>query len=408
MSGPLKHLRVLDLSRILAGPWCSQNLADLGAEVIKIERPGTGDDTRLWGPPYLRDQHGNDTSEAAYFLACNRGKKSVTVDIAQPTGQAIIRDLAKQSDVFLENFKVGDMQRYGLSYADLSVLNPKLIYCSISGFGQTGPYADRAGYDFIIQGMGGLMSITGERDEVAGGGPQKVGVAVADVMTGMYATIAILAALAHRERTGEGQYIDMALFDCQVAMLANTAANYLCSGKTPQRWGNAHPNIVPYQVFATQDGWIIIAVGNDQQFMKFCTVSGCPDLARDGRFASNANRVRHRAILIPLLAERVKLFPSRYWLSELERNGVPCGPINNLAEVFADPQCQARHMQIELTHPIAGKVPLVASPMRFSKTPLHYSLPPPLLGQHTAVVLRELLGMSEQQIAQKETYGGTT
>ncbi len=408
MSGPLKHLRVLDLSRILAGPWCSQNLADLGAEVIKIERPGTGDDTRLWGPPYLRDEHGNDTSEAAYFLACNRGKKSVTVDIALPAGQAIIRDLVKHSDVFLENFKVGDMQRYGLSYADLSALNPKLIYCSITGFGQTGPYADRAGYDFIIQGMGGLMSITGERDEAIGGGPQKVGVAVADVMTGMYATIAILAAVAHRERTGEGQYIDMALFDCQVAMLANTAANYLCSSKTPQRWGNAHPNIVPYQVFATQDGWIIIAVGNDQQFIKFCTVAGCPDLARDERFSSNANRVRHRTILIPLLAERVKLFASRYWLSELERNGVPCGPINNLAEVFADPQCQARQMQIELTHPIAGKVPLIASPMRFSKTPLHYSLPPPLLGQHTATVLRELLGMSEQQFAQKETHGGAT
>ena len=365
----LGHVRVLDLTRVLAGPWCAQNLADLGADVIKIERPGTGDDTRAWGPPYLRDAEGNDTTEAAYYLSANRGKRSVTVDIATPEGQAIVRELACQSDVVLENYKVGQLKKYGLDFESLRQVKPDLVYCSITGFGQTGPYAQRAGYDFIVQGMGGFMSITGERDDLPGGGPQKAGVAISDLMTGMYATIAVMAALTHRDRTGEGQYIDLALLDVQVAMLANMNTNYLASGIAPKRSGNAHPNIVPYQTFATSDGHIIVAVGNDSQFVKFVTAGGQPDLAHDERFATNPMRVRHRDILVPLLAAMVKTRTKQQWIDQLEQAGVPCGPINRLDEVFDNPQVEARRMQVDLPHPSAGVVKLVGSPMKMSATP---------------------------------------
>jgi formyl-CoA transferase len=400
MPGPLSHIRVLDLSRVLAGPWCGQTLADLGAEVIKVERPGRGDDTRAWGPPYLKDEHGRDTSEAAYYLSANRGKKSITIDLAHPDGQHLVGELAKHCDVVLENYKVGDMARYGLAYEALRALNPRLVYCSITGFGQTGPYAQRAGYDFIIQGMGGLMSITGERDELPGGGPQKVGVAVSDLMTGMYATVAVLAALAHRDRTGEGQYIDLALLDVQVAMLANVAANYLTSGVPPKRWGNAHANIVPYQSFATADGHIIVAVGNDDQYAKFCAIGGRIDLAHDERFVRNEGRVRHRDTLIPMLAEMMRTKACAFWLDALESAGVPCGPVNTLDRVFTDPQVVARNLRMELPHPLAGSVPLVASPMFFSSTPIEYDRPPPTLGEHTDAVLRDVLGYDDQAIAQ--------
>jgi formyl-CoA transferase len=394
----LQHIRVLDLTRVLAGPWCAQNLADLGADVIKIERPGSGDDTRSWGPPYLRDADGHDSTEAAYYLAANRGKRSVTLDIASAEGQEIVRKLVRQSDVVLENYKVGQLKKYGLDYASLKREKPDLIYCSITGFGQSGPYAQRAGYDFIIQGMGGFMSITGERDDLPGGGPQKAGVAISDLMTGMYATIAIMAALTHRDRTGEGQYIDMALFDVQVAMLANMGSNFLCSDEPPTRWGNAHPNIVPYQTFATSDGHIIVAVGNDSQYVKFVEAGNRPDLASDTRFATNPTRVRNRDILVPLLAEMVRTKTRQQWIDQLEAAGVPCGPINKLDDVFANPQVQARGLQVDLPHPSAGTVKLVRSPMNMSATPPHCDLPPPLLGQHTEQVLRELLEHSEAEI----------
>ena len=397
---PLTGVRVLDLSRVLAGPWSTQILADLGADVIKVERPPGpsgpgGDDTRGWGPPFLKDRSGADTGEAAYYLGTNRNKRSITVDVARPEGQALIRRIATRSDVFVENYKVGDMARYGLDHPSLRVLNPRLVYCSITGFGQTGPYRDRAGYDYAIQAMGGLMSVTGpSRAEIAddrsGGGPQKVGVAVADLFTGMYASVAILAALRHRDRTGEGQAIDMALLDTQVAMLANLGANYLTTGVAPQRMGNAHQNIVPYQVFEVADGHMILAVGNDRQFAKFCAVAGRPDLAADPRFASNAGRVRDRATLVPLLATLMKSRRRADWLEALEAAKVPCGPINDLAEVFADPQVRERAMTVQMPHPLAGRVELVASPMKFSATPVRYERPPPLLGEHTAEVLAEL------------------
>ncbi len=401
----LAGIRVLDLSRVLAGPWCTQTLADLGADVIKIERPGTGDDTRTWGPPFLKDAAGQDTAEAAYYLGANRNKRSVTCDIALADGQALIRDLVRHCDVFIENFKVGDMARYGLDYAALSALNPRLVYCSITGFGQTGPYRERAGYDYAIQGMGGLMSVTGERDDL-GGGPQKVGVAVADLFTGMYATVAILAALRHAERTGEGQYVDMALLDTQVAMLANLGANYLVSGKVPGRAGNAHQNIVPYQVFEVApaaDGHkdhIILAVGNDTQYAKFCDVAGRPDLALDPRFAKNQDRVRNRDVLVPVLAQLMLTRPKAQWLAALEQAKVPCGAINNLDEVFADPQVSGRGMVTHWQHPLQPDLKLVSNPMKLSATPVRAELPPPLLGQHTEQVLRELLGCDEDRLSQ--------
>ncbi len=398
MPGALSHIRILDLGRILAGPTCSQTLADLGAEVIKIERPGSGDDTRSWAPPYLKDAQGRDTSEAAYYLSCNRGKQSVTLDISCPEGQEMFRALAAKSDVLIENFKVGDLARFGLDYESLKALNPRLVYCSITGFGQTGPYAKRAGYDFLIQGMGGLMSITGEREDLPGGGPQKVGVAVTDVMTGMYASIAILAALAWREQSGKGQYIDMALLDVGVSMLGNMHLNYFTTNEVPKRWGNAHPNIVPYQVFACSDGHMILAVGNDTQFRKFCEVALCTELSADPRFASNESRVRQRDTLVPILAGIIEKRARDDWVASLEAAGVPCGPINKLDQVFADPQVQFRGMKIEMPHPSSGTVPLVASPMRLSETPVEYRLPPPLLGQDTGEVLARLLGIDDTRL----------
>ena len=404
----LSGVRVLDLSRVLAGPWCTQTLADLGADVIKVERPPSatsagGDDTRGWGPPFLKDRAGADTQEAAYYLGTNRNKRSITVDIARPEGQALIRRIALQSDVFVENYKVGDMARYGLDFASLHALNPRLVYCSITGFGQTGPYRERAGYDYAIQGMGGLMSVTGPSraeiaDDQSGGGPQKVGVAVADLFTGMYACTSILAALRHRDLTGIGQAVDMALLDTQVAMLANLGANYLTTGVAPQRMGNAHQNIVPYQVFEVADGHMILAVGNDSQFAKFCEVAGAPHIAQDPRFARNAERVRHRATLVPMLAALMKARTRSDWLVSLEAAKVPSGPINDLADVFADPHVQAREMTVRLAHPLSGEVNLVASPIKLSATPVQYRRPPPLLGEHTAEVLGEL-GIDADELA---------
>jgi crotonobetainyl-CoA:carnitine CoA-transferase CaiB-like acyl-CoA transferase len=405
----LDGIRILDLSRVLAGPWCTQTLADLGADVIKIERPDVGDDTRGWGPPFLKGHEGEDTRDAAYYLGTNRNKRSVTCDISTPEGQALILQLVQSCDVFVENFKVGDMARYGLDYLSLSQRNPKLVYCSVTGFGQTGPYRDRAGYDYAIQGIGGLMSVTGERDDL-GGGPQKVGVAVADLFTGMYATVAILAALRHAEQSGVGQYIDMALLDTQVAMLANLGANYLVSGqkegKVPGRSGNAHQNIVPYQVFEVApaaDGGkdhIILAVGNDGQYAKFCAVANRPDLSADPRFLKNADRVRHRAILVPMLEEVLRTRTKSDWLTALEAAKVPCGAINNLAEVFQDRHIRARNMVTTWQHPASGPLELVASPMKLSATPVRSDLPPPLLGQHTEMVLRELLELDDLAIAE--------
>ena len=399
----LDGIRVLDLSRVLAGPWCTQTLADLGADVIKIERPGTGDDTRTWGPPFLKDRDGRDTAEAAYYLGTNRNKRSVTCDIARPEGQALVRELAQHCQVFVENFKVGDMARYGLDYASLQAINPAIVYCSVTGFGQTGPYRERAGYDYAIQGMGGLMSITGERDDL-GGGPQKVGVAVADLFTGMYATVGILSALRHAERTGQGQHLDMALLDTQVAMLANLGANYLVSGKVPGRAGNAHQNIVPYQVFEVApaaDGskdHVIIAVGNDGQFAKYCQVAGCPGIPSDPRFAKNQDRVRNRAVLVPMLEAIMRTRSKAEWLSALEQAKVPCGAINNLGEVFADPHVRERGMVNEWDHPLAGPLNLVGSPIKLSATPVRTELPPPLLGEHTQEVLTSVLGWDDERI----------
>jgi len=395
----LAGVRVLDLSRVLAGPWCTQVLADLGADVIKVERPPGeghpgGDDTRGWGPPFLKDVQGKETAEAAYYLGTNRNKRSITIDIATPEGAALVRTMAGRSDVLVENFKVGDMARHGLDSASLLALHPRLVYCSITGFGQTGPYRDRAGYDYAVQGMGGLMSVTGPSraeiaDDAPGGGPQKVGVAVADLFTGMYAVTAILAALRHRDATGQGQAIDMALLDTQVAMLANLGAGYLATGVAPQRAGNAHQNIVPYQVFEVADGHLILAVGNDAQFARFCAVAGCPELALNPRFSRNAGRVRDRATLVPLLAATLKRRPRREWLEALEAAKVPCGPINDLADVFADPQVRAREMTVEVAHPLAGAIRVVASPLKLSATPVRYDRAPPLLGADTEPVLAE-------------------
>jgi len=392
------------MSRVLAGPWAGQILADLGAEVIKIERPGSGDDTRAWGPPYLRDGQGNDTQESAYFLGANRGKKSVTLDISKPEGQALARRLAVKCDILLENYKAGDLARYQLGYEDLRALNPGLIYCSITGFGQTGPMRAVAGYDFIIQGIGGLMSITGERDDLPGGGPQKVGVAVADITTGMYSTVAILAALAHRNQTGEGQYIDMALLDVQVAMLANMNMNYLVSDKVPKRQGNAHANIVPYQVFTAADGELVLAVGNDSQFAKFCELAGST-LAQDARFRKNVDRVRNRDVLIPLLEALLKQRKVREWVDLLEPIGVPVGPINNLQQVFDHPQVRSRGLRLDVPHPTGGSVPLVANPIKMSLTPVVQAVAPPTLGQHTREVLQEQLGISQEDFERLQAGG---
>ncbi|WPP00024.1 CaiB/BaiF CoA-transferase family protein [Pseudomonas sp. HR96] len=403
--GALSHLRVLDLSRVLAGPWAGQMLADLGADVIKVERPGKGDDTRAWGPPFLRGADGRDTSEAAYYLSANRNKRSVTIDFTQPRGQQLVRELAAQSDILLENFKVGGLAAYGLDYGALKESNPRLIYCSITGFGQTGPYAKRAGYDFMIQGLGGLMSLTGRADCEEGAGPVKVGVALTDILTGLHASVAILAAVTDRERSGLGQHIDMALLDVQVACLANQAMNYLTTGVAPQRLGNAHPNIVPYQDFPTADGDFILTVGNDTQFRRFAEVAGQPQWADDPRFCSNSLRVANRQALIPLIRQATVFKTTAQWVTQLEAVGVPCGPINDLAQVFADPQVQARQLAVQLPHALAGSVAQVASPLRLSRTPVEYRLAPPLLGEHTGDVLRQVLGLTDVQVLELQTAG---
>ncbi len=405
MPGPLSHIRVLDLSRVLAGPWAAQNLADLGAEVIKVERPGTGDDTRGWGPPWLKDGAGKDTMESAYFLSVNRNKKSITIDIGKPAGQALVREIALKSDVLIENYKVGTLKRYGLAYDDLKAANPGLVYCSVTGFGQHGPYAQRPGYDFIFQGMGGLMSITGERDDYPGGGPQKVGIAITDVLTGMYASLAITAALTHRERTGQGQYIDTALLDTIVAFNANQIVSYFTSGRIPIRWGNAHPQVVPYEVFATSDGHIILAVGNDGQFQRFCREAGCAELADEPRFANNSQRIIHRHELIPILADIMRQRTKQDWLESLEKATVPCGPINNMKEVFEDAQVKHSGLRVDMPHPLGGVAPVVASPMRLSETPVEYRLAPPLLGQHNEEVLKGLLGKSDAELKSLKASG---
>jgi len=395
-TGPLSGIRVFDLSRILAGPTCTQLLGDLGAEVIKIERPGAGDDTRKWGPPYLKGKDGKDTDEAAYYLSSNRNKRSVTVDISKPEGQALAKKLIAKCDIMIENFKVGDMARYGLSYADLKGNSPRLVYCSISGFGQTGPYAPRAGYDLLAQGIGGIMSITGEPDRP----PMKVGVGIADVMCGMYATVAILGALHHREKTGQGQYIDLALLDSQVAWLINVGLNYLTSGKVPQRVGNEHPNIVPYNVLPASDGFIILAVGNDAQYQKFCDFAGAPELAKDSHFLTNADRVRNRREIYELLPAVTRRKKQAEWIDGLAKLGVPCSPVNNVDQVFEDPQVQQREMKITMEHPLSasGTVDLIGNPIKFSETPVDYRLPPPYCGQHTQDVLGDLLQMSGAEI----------
>lgn len=388
----LSGLRVLDLSRVLAGPWAGQMLADLGADVVKVERPAVGDDTRAWGPPYLKDAQGQNTSEAAYYLSANRNKRSLAIDFTQPQGQEQLRELVARADVLIENFKVGGLAAYGLDYASLQKVNPRLIFCSITGFGQDGPYAQRAGYDFMIQGLGGLMSVTGRADDEAGAGPVKVGVALTDILTGLYASNAILAALAERERSGQGQYIDLALLDVQVACLANQGLNYLTTGHSPQRMGNAHPNIVPYQDFPTADGDFILTVGNDAQFRRFCEVAGHAEWALDARFASNAARVANRTQLITLIRQATVFRTTAQWIADLEQAGVPCGPINNIEQVFADPQVLARGLKINMQHPLSGRVDLVANPIRLSRTPVDYRLPPPLLDQHRAQILRDWLG----------------
>jgi crotonobetainyl-CoA:carnitine CoA-transferase CaiB-like acyl-CoA transferase len=395
MAGPLSHIRVLDMTRVLAGPWTGQNLADLGADVIKVERPGKGDDSRAFAPPYIKDAQGNDTKESAYFCCANRGKRSVTVDISRPEGAQLVRELAAKCDVLLENYKFGDLTRYGLGYEQLKEINPRLIYCSITGFGQTGPDREKPGYDFMIQGMGGIMSVTGERGE----GPQRVGIPIADIMTGMYSSIAVCAAIAHRAETGQGQHLDLALLDCQVAALAYQAMNYLSTGVAPGRTGNVHPNIVPYQPFNTADGSVIIACGNDNLFKKFCEVADCMHLLQDARFATNADRVRNRAEIEPIIDAITRKRTTKEWVGALETAGVPCGPINSLKEVFEEPQVKARGMLQHLPHSQVGKVPQVVSPMKFSGTPLEFHSAPPVLGEHTDEVLRDVLGRSEADIA---------
>jgi formyl-CoA transferase len=405
MSGPLSHIKVLDLSRVLAGPWAAQNLADLGAQVIKVERPEKGDDSRAFAPPFLNDEQGNVTKESAYYCAANRGKKSITINISSPQGQQLVKELAKEVDVIVENYKVGDLARYGLGYEDIKAINPGIIYCSVTGFGQTGPYKDRPGYDFMAQGMGGLMSVTGESNDLPGGGPQRVGVPIIDMTTGMYATVAICAAIAHRAVSGQGQWIDVALLDSCVALLSNQAMNYFSTGKSPEMIGNAHPNIVPYQSFKTADGAIILACGNDNLFNKFCEVAQCQHLAQDPKFSTNGQRVTNRVEITKLLAAIFNKKTTKDWVRLLDDAGVANGPINTIAEVFEEPQVLARGMQIELAHATAGKVTLVGSPMKFSATPITYETPPPALGQHTQEILEKVLHKSEAEIAQLQSTG---
>ena len=405
MAGPLSHIRVLDLSRVLAGPWAGQNLADLGAEVIKVERPKAGDDSRAFGPPWAQDSAGHDSTESVYFMSANRGKKSITVNLTRPEGQRVVRELAAQCEVLIENYKVGDLDRYGLGYKDLAAVNPRLVYCSVTGFGQTGPYRERPGYDFMAQGMGGLMSITGEPDDAPGGGPMRAGVPVIDIFAGMYASIAICAALARQAQTGQGQHVDVALFDSCLALLANQGQTYLATGENPQRIGNAHPTIVPYQVFNTADGAMILACGNDNLFGKFCAVAGCEAHARDPRFAKNGDRVRNRNRLVPLLAEIFRQRTTADWVGALEAAGVPCGPINTLAQAYAEPQAEARGMKVKLRHALAGEITVAGSPMKFSGTPIVHELPPPTLGQHTDEILQSMLGMSAEDVAELRTAG---
>jgi len=402
-TGPLAGIRILDLSRILAGPTSTQLLGDLGADVIKVERPGAGDDTRKWGPPYVMDADGEETSESAYYLCANRNKRSVAIDIAQPEGQALVRRLLGHCDVLIENFKAGSLTKFGLAYEQLSQDFPDLVYCSITGFGQTGPYAKRPGYDFLIQAMGGIMSVTGDTD----GEPLKVGVGIADVMCGMYATVAILSALRHRDSGGGGQHVDLGLLDTQVAWLINSGLNYLTSGDNQRRLGNAHPNVVPYQVFSTKDGNIIIAAGNDGQFQRLCTFAGAPDLGTDPRFLTNDARIRNRDVLIPMLTDLTRQHDSAYWISGLESVTVPCGPVNEIPEVFADPQVRHRNMQIEMPHPQAGSgaVKLIGNPINLSETPVSYRHAPPYLGQHTAEVLSELLGLDGEEATALKAAG---
>lgn len=397
-SGPLSNITVLDLSRILAGPTCTQLLGDMGAEIIKVERPKAGDDTRKWGPPYVQDAHGNNTDESAYYLSSNRNKRSITIDLSQSEGQHLIRQLVKKADIFLENYKVGDMQKFGLSYDELKKENPSIIYCSISGFGQTGPYAKRPGYDFLIQAMGGIMSFTGEPD----GNPMKTGVAIADVMCGMYASNAILAALHHRKNTDQGQYIDISLLDTQVSWLINGALNYLTSQNLPKRHGNGHPNIVPYDLFPTSDGYMVMAIGNDAQFARFCDFAKTPELATNTLYLSNESRTMNRETLTPILQEITAKHPIQYWLDGLEKHNVPCGPVNNVEQVFNDPQIKHRNMQIKMTHPQAGKgsIDLIGNPIKFSKTPVTYRRHPPTLGEHTHEILNEYLNLQDSEIKQ--------
>jgi len=390
MSGPLSHIRVLDLSRIMAGPWSGQILADLGAEVIKVERAGVGDDTRRWGPPYLKDSDGNPTGESGYFLSVNRGKKSVEIDLASPEGQDVVKALAAESDILLENFKVGTLGRYGLGYEDLKRVNPGLIYCSITGFGQDGPYANEVAYDFMIQAMGGLMSITGAPDGSPGAGPQKVGVPIIDIVTGMYATISVLAALSERERSGKGDFIDLAMLDTATAILSNQAMNHLVSGATPVRRGNKHPNIQPQDVFPVRDGHIVLAVGNDEQFQRFASAIGDPELAEDPRYSTNRERVNNLDILHPLISKRLAEKDLSDWIEIFNAEKVPCGPINSVPMVFNDPQVQHRQMLQNLPHPLSGTVPSVVSPMRFERSTLSFDKAPPLLGAHTEEILAAL------------------
>lgn len=403
--GPLAGIKVLDLSRILAGPWATQSLADFGATVWKVEKPGAGDDTRHWGPPWVKDGKGKASAEAAYFASTNRGKRSLAIDFTKPAGQQIIRSLAMRADVFIENFKVGTLAKYRLSYASLKGVNPKLVYCSISAFGQDGPSANDPGYDAMIQAISGLMSVTGVPDGAPGAGPVKVGVAVSDLITGMYAVNAILAALFEREQSGRGEYIDLALLDSQVAALANQTLNYLVSGKAPVRRGTAHPNIVPYQAFPTKDAWLMLAVGNDRQFADFCKASGAAALAKDKRFTTNAGRVEHRAKLIPAVEKLCRTKTTKEWVKILTRARVPCGPINSIADVFADAQVKHRKMRFDLAHALGGKVPQVRNPVIFSRNTLEYSIPPPLLGEHTVAILSEELGLSGDEILSLKTDG---